>query len=63
MRQCRPANPTDPGDAADLSIMGYARAGQRQCVSQRLPALPDVTLAQERWKINYFLTTGLIRVE
>jgi len=23
MCQCRPADPTDPGDAADLSIMGY----------------------------------------
>ena len=23
MRQRRPADPTDPGDAADLSIMGY----------------------------------------
>ena len=24
LRQRRPADPTDPGDAADLSIMGYA---------------------------------------
>ena len=26
MCQGRPADPTDPGDAADLSIMGYLRA-------------------------------------
>jgi hypothetical protein len=26
MCQCRPANPMDPGDAADLSIMGYLLA-------------------------------------
>jgi hypothetical protein len=26
MCQCRPANPMDPGDAADLSIMGYLAA-------------------------------------
>ena len=25
MCQRRPADPTDPGDAADLSIMGYLR--------------------------------------
>jgi hypothetical protein len=28
LRQRRPADPTDPGDAADLSIMGYGRDGR-----------------------------------
>lgn len=34
MCQRRPADPTDPGDAADLSIMGYFsdRAGQSTLV-------------------------------
>jgi len=36
MCQCRPADPTDPGDAADLSIMGYYWNG------------PDLTLAPAR---------------
>jgi hypothetical protein len=30
MCQRRPADPTDPGDAADLSIMGYAVGCQPQ---------------------------------
>ncbi|MAS12911.1 MAG: hypothetical protein CMH69_06370 [Nitratireductor sp.] len=28
--QRRPADPTDPGDAADLSIMGYSEAAARR---------------------------------
>jgi len=28
MRQRRPADPTDPGDAADLSIMGQTGTGK-----------------------------------
>ncbi|TYR33757.1 hypothetical protein FY036_06810 [Mesorhizobium microcysteis] len=53
MHQSRPANPTDPGDAADLSIMG--------CLHERMgtfppPVLPMATVAQHRRKINSFLT-------
>lgn len=53
MRQHRPADPTDPGDAADLSIMGYG-LGVQTCDHQ--PALPEVTFAQEPNEINSFLT-------
>ena len=30
INQRRPADPTDPGDAADLSIMGYIGNGSRK---------------------------------
>jgi len=59
MCQRRPADPTDPGDAADLSIMGYfsERAGQ----STLVPVSSSVyacRVAQELMKINHFLTTA-----
>ena len=56
MRQRQPANPTDPGDAADLSIMGCWKGGRRTEVPA---ALPRVTFAQDRKEINSFLTIGL----
>ena len=51
MRQRRPADPTDPGDAADLSIMGYRQDGAgfgagRAALSDRQQ------FAQESVKIN-----------
>jgi len=58
MCQRRPADPTDPGDAADLSIMGYLvdgcgffpRAiGVRRCAG---------TFAQSSNEINSFLTNA-----
>ena len=58
MRQRRPADPTDPGDAADLSIMGLAWDSARQNSSCRRPSVfPASTFAQEPLKINSFLTT------
>jgi len=58
MCQRRPADPTDPGDAADLSIMGYAADGSG-LIDPRAPAsdFPSGTLAQRRRKINSFLTS------
>ncbi|MEO3385766.1 hypothetical protein [Mesorhizobium sp. CAU 1741] len=52
MRQRQPANPTDPGDAADLSIMGYPKTAFTEVPA----ALPKVTFAQDRKEINSFLT-------
>ena len=58
MRQRRPADPTDPGDAADLSIMGHLQT-VRLSSSRRRPSLfPGWTVAQERLKINHFLTNA-----
>ncbi|RUV94157.1 MAG: hypothetical protein EOR88_09325 [Mesorhizobium sp.] len=59
MCQRRPADPTDPGDAADLSIMGYFldRAGQSTLVPASSSSMPS-RFAQERMKINHFLTTA-----
>ena len=58
MRQRRPADPTDPGDAADLSIMGYLASSLPYSPS-RLRLISTGTLAQERLKINSFLTTAV----
>lgn len=62
MCQCRPADPTDPGDAADLSIMGYLRRGKANSGPFSGPfvpsALPTGTVAHRHWKINTFLTIG-----
>jgi hypothetical protein len=52
MCQRRPADPTDPGDAADLSIMGFARTG----VYPRAGCVLTGTFAHKLMKINYFLT-------
>ena len=60
MCQRRPADPTDPGDAADLSIMGYLRRGKANVGPSRpsmpLPVSPANTVAQGHRKINNFLT-------
>src|SRR3954465_3286983 len=58
MCQRRPADPTDPGDAADLSIMGYSteRCGCLPSCPHRLLFL-RCTFAQQGLKINSFLTT------
>ena len=59
MCQRRPADPTDPGDAADLSIMGYlSDAAGLRSPSRRQPLFLTVTVAQERLKINSFLTNA-----
>ena len=60
MCQRRPADPTDPGDAADLSIMGYAADGSG-LLEPRAPAsdFPCGTFAQERKEINSFLTSAM----
>ena len=60
MCQRRPADPTDPGDAADLSIMGYFsdRTGKSTLVPVFVFGLCACRFAQERMKINYFLTTA-----
>lgn len=55
MCQGRPADPTDPGDAADLSIMGY-RSTEPEFPRPVPSALLEKTFAQEHLKINYFLT-------
>lgn len=58
MCQCRPADPTDPGDAADLSIMGY-QLGFRPVLLVPTPVLLlHSTVAQDYLKINTFLTTA-----
>ena len=57
MCQRRPADPTDPGDAADLSIMGYLSGDPAGCSSCRRP-FDGATFAQERLKINTFLTNA-----
>ncbi len=59
MCQRRPADPTDPGDAADLSIMGY-RFGVAGLLSPARPSRCFLigTVAQERLKINSFLTNA-----
>ncbi|PSJ59813.1 hypothetical protein C7I85_15840 [Mesorhizobium soli] len=51
MCQSRPADPMDPGDAADLSIMGLLWASKRRSVCLA------ATVAHGRVKINRFLTT------
>lgn len=55
MCQRRPADPTDPGDAADLSIMGYSlgRTGDLDLVPV---TSKGCTFAQQLMKINSFLT-------
>ena len=58
MRQRRPADPTDPGDAADLSIMGYL-GSTGPTPRARLRLISVGTVAQERLKINSFLTTAM----
>jgi hypothetical protein len=58
MCQRRPADPTDPGDAADLSIMGYA---YRRPGIPRTDACLERTLAQTLMEINDFLTTASIQ--
>lgn len=55
MCQRRPADPTDPGDAADLSIMGYSWRSE-PVVYPRAGFVLAFTLAQELMKINSFLT-------
>ncbi|ADV13267.1 hypothetical protein EN925_27860 [Mesorhizobium sp. M7A.F.Ca.US.006.04.2.1] len=55
MCQRRPADPTDPGDAADLSIMGYSQ-GPEPAVYPRAGFVLACTVAQELMKINSFLT-------
>ncbi|TPI33705.1 hypothetical protein FJ414_20625 [Mesorhizobium sp. B3-1-6] len=59
MRQRRPADPTDPGDAADLSIMGYFWIEPARLPSRR-PRLLSMhrRFAQDLIKINHFLTTA-----
>ncbi|KAB2957908.1 MAG: hypothetical protein F9K19_01485 [Rhizobiaceae bacterium] len=54
MRQRRPADPTDPGDAADLSIMGQIGT-KTPCPRGRFRPF-DWTFAQDCLKINSFLT-------
>jgi hypothetical protein len=54
MCQRRPADPTDPGDAADLSIMGYS--GIEPAIYPRAGFVLACTFAQELKKINSFLT-------
>ncbi len=52
MRQRRPADPTDPGDAADLSIMGYFK-GAPWAIFRRSGGHPFVVSAHLRkslWK-------------
>ena len=39
MCQRRPADPTDPGDAADLSIMGYFEAAGYFFPARRIQSL------------------------
>ena len=61
MYQRRPADPTNPGDAADLSIMGYFyEKGKRRALAPRStpPVCPTGTVAHRRNKINTFLTTA-----
>ncbi|TPK92837.1 hypothetical protein FJ567_27555 [Mesorhizobium sp. B2-4-16] len=59
MCQRRPADPTDPGDAADLSIMGYFWIEPTSLPSCRLRLLSmRRRFAQELIKINHFLTTA-----
>jgi len=39
MRQRRPADPMDPGDAADPSIMGYSQ--NAEALPKRLQPIPE----------------------
>ena len=56
MCQRRPADPTDPGDAADLSIMGFS-SGRYGSFDPRSAARFDgATFAKEHLEINTFLT-------
>ena len=57
MCQRRPADPTDPGDAADLSIMGYRQTLRTKAPRFR-PVFYEKTIAQEQLKINTFLTNA-----
>jgi len=54
MCQRRPADPTDPGDAADLSIMGYFRI--EPAIYPRAGFVFPCTFAHGLRKINSFLT-------
>ncbi|TGV74822.1 hypothetical protein EN792_057350, partial [Mesorhizobium sp. M00.F.Ca.ET.149.01.1.1] len=56
----RPADPTDPGDAADLSIMGYFFGIGPATLPSCRPRLLSMRrrFAQDLIKINHFLTTA-----
>ena len=56
MCQCRPADPTDPGDAADLSIMGYLADPPALAPRAGVRLVLAVTVAQDYLEINTFLT-------
>ncbi len=56
MCQGRPADPTDPGDAADLSIMGYQPDRVAIIPRRRRAVFLLGTFSHERLKINSFLT-------
>ena len=58
MCQRRPADPTDPGDAADLSIMGYLFELPAYFPKPGYALDCRVTVAQEHLKINSFLTNA-----
>ncbi len=59
MCQRRPADPTDPGDAADLSIMGYF--SDRAGLSTLVPASSSVygvQICAEAYENQPFLNHG-----
>ncbi|GLS29463.1 hypothetical protein GCM10007937_11710 [Mesorhizobium albiziae] len=61
MCQCRPADPTDPGDAADLSIMGHLQTVAAMvlmpasvvvpCLDTRARALENQSFLNQRRRI------------
>src|SRR5690606_15988184 len=55
MRQRRPANPTDPGDAADLSIMGCSNRRHGSFVIRSDACFDGTTLCKRELGNQYFL--------
>jgi hypothetical protein len=55
MRQRRPADPMDPGDAADLSIMGYLLRALLQRSFAPAPSLNLFNIRARALENQYFL--------
>ncbi len=54
MRQRRPADPTDPGDAADLSIMGFRSGGSDRLPRSGARFVKAHLRAEDAWKSILF---------
>lgn len=58
MCQGRPADPTDPGDAADLSIMGYLRSYAAVYPRARIALVLALHICATTYENQQFLNQG-----